>query len=126
MKLFSVTIYLFLTAISKFVILNHNSFRVLCCLIKLLPYISFEKYFYFSIGNGQPRESALCHMYRHTFVSLQGKFGEVWICGSGDMLASIVYVPLFPAPPCIIKSQLGNKHRRQSYAVTASLLGSTA
>ena len=39
------------------------------CLTKLLPYILFEKYnLYFSIGNGQPREPALCQLYRHTFV----------------------------------------------------------
>ena len=25
-------------------------------------------YLYFSIGNGQPREPALCQLYRHTFV----------------------------------------------------------
>jgi len=38
-------------------------------LIKLLPYILFEKiYLYFSIGNGQLREPALCQLYRHTFV----------------------------------------------------------
>ena len=34
-----------------------------CCLIKLLPYILSEKiYLYFSIGNGQPREPALCQL----------------------------------------------------------------
>jgi len=27
-----------------------------------------EKYLYFSIGNGQPREPTLCQLYRHTFV----------------------------------------------------------
>ena len=25
-------------------------------------------YLYFSIGNGKPREPALCQLYRHTFV----------------------------------------------------------
>ena len=41
----------------------------MCCLTKLLPCILFEKiYLYFSIGNGQPSEPALCQMYRHTFV----------------------------------------------------------
>jgi len=35
----------------------------------LLPYTLVEKiYLYFSIGNGQPREPALCQLYRHTFV----------------------------------------------------------
>jgi len=37
-----------------------------CCLIKLLPY---KYYLFFSIGNGQLRERALCQLYRHTFVS---------------------------------------------------------
>ena len=40
-----------------------------CCLIKLLPYYIVgvcEKYF--SIGNNQPREPALCQLYRHTFI----------------------------------------------------------
>ena len=55
------------TAISILVITNHNSFRAL--LDKIAPYILFEEHiFYFSIGNGQPREPALCQLYRHTFV----------------------------------------------------------
>jgi len=38
-------------------------------LIKLLPYILFEKYIYIlSNENGQSREPALCQLYRHTFV----------------------------------------------------------
>jgi len=37
---------------------NRNSFRVL-----------FERlHLYSSTGNGQPREPALCQLYRHTFV----------------------------------------------------------
>jgi len=42
-----------------------------CCLIKLLPYILFEKYTYISaleMATGQPREPALWQLYRHTFV----------------------------------------------------------
>jgi len=52
---------MFKTAISILVISNHNSFRVL--LIKLLPYILFEKYIYIlalelaSLGN---RHCAIC------------------------------------------------------------------
>jgi len=38
-------------------------------LIKWLPYIPFEKiYLYFSTGNGQTKEPALCQLYRHSFV----------------------------------------------------------
>jgi len=55
------------TAINIFVLSNHDSFRVLSD--KLLPYILSEKIcLYFSIGNGQPREPALCQLYRRTFV----------------------------------------------------------
>jgi len=62
------TINLFFNAISILVISNHNnSFRVL--FDKILPYILFAKYIlYFSIGNGQPKEPALCQLYQHTFV----------------------------------------------------------
>jgi len=38
-------------------------------LLQLLPYICLKKiYLYVSIGNGKPREPALCQLYRHTFV----------------------------------------------------------
>jgi len=30
-------------------------------------FISKKIYLYFSIGNGQPRDPALCQLYRHTF-----------------------------------------------------------
>ena len=40
-----------------------------CCVIKLLTCVLFEKiYLYFCIGNGHPKEPALCQLYRHTFV----------------------------------------------------------
>jgi len=45
-----------------------------CCLIKLLPYILSEKYIYI-LGLemvSQPREPALCQLYRHTFVPYGG------------------------------------------------------
>jgi len=32
-------------------------------------------YLYFSTGNGQPREPALCHLYRHTFVPYKSPDG---------------------------------------------------
>jgi len=57
----------FKTAISIFVISNHNSFRVL---FDKIAYVSFiwKIYLYFCIGNGQPREPALCQLFRHIFV----------------------------------------------------------
>ena len=33
-----------------------------------LFYFTRKMYLYFSIGNGQPREPALCQLYRYTFV----------------------------------------------------------
>ena len=56
--------FIFETSISILVISNHNSFRML--LDKVVPvYFIWKIYLYFSIGNGQPREPALCKLYRH-------------------------------------------------------------
>jgi len=52
---------------SIFVISNHNSCRVLFDKIASLYFIR-KIYLYFSIGNGQPMEPALCQLYRHRFV----------------------------------------------------------
>jgi len=58
---------IFQTAVSILHISNHNTFRELFCKIAFGYF--FEKiYLYFSIGNGQPGELALCQLYRHTFV----------------------------------------------------------
>ena len=57
----------FKTAISILLISNDNSFRVLFDKIASVYFI-WKIYLYFSIGNGQPREPALCQLYRHTFV----------------------------------------------------------
>ena len=62
------TINLFLkTAISILLISNRNSFRVSFGKIASVYFI-LKMYLYFSNGNGQPREPALCQLYRHTFV----------------------------------------------------------
>jgi len=58
---------MFKTAISILVISNHNSFRVLFDKIASVYFI-LKIYLYFSIGIGQPREPALCDLYRHTFA----------------------------------------------------------
>ena len=58
----------FLTAISIFLILNHNTSRLLIDKIDSAYFIWKKISFYFSDGNGQPREPALCQLYRHTFV----------------------------------------------------------
>jgi len=60
--------FIFLNAISILVISNHNSFRVPFDKIAFVYFI-WKIYLYFSIGNGEPREPALCQLYRHTFVS---------------------------------------------------------
>ena len=72
------TTNLFLTAITISVISNHNSFRVLFDEIACVYFI-WKIYLYFSIGNGQRREPALCQSYRHTFV-------RYWTdCSAGDV-----------------------------------------
>ena len=55
------------TAISILVISNHNSFRMLFDKISSESFI-WKMYLYFSIGNDQLGEPALCQLYRHTFV----------------------------------------------------------
>jgi len=44
-----------------------------CCLIKLLPYILFEKTCIFSTESGQRREPALCQSHRRTSVPYNAK-----------------------------------------------------
>ena len=58
---------IFFTAIRTVLISNRNSFRVVFDKIASVYFI-WKIYLYFSIGNGQPREPALCQLYRHTFV----------------------------------------------------------
>ena len=47
------------------VISNHNSFRVL---FDKIASVFEKKHSNFSTGNRQPREPALCQLYRHTFI----------------------------------------------------------
>ena len=68
------TINLFLQiALSILVISNHNSFRALFEKIASV-YFLWKIYLYFCVGNGQPRELALCQLYRHTFVPFRHYF----------------------------------------------------
>jgi len=60
--------FVFYTAISILVIANHNTFRVLFDKIASVHFI-WKMYLYFSIVNGQPREPALCQLYRHTIAA---------------------------------------------------------
>jgi len=60
----------FKTTISILIISNHNSFGVLLDKIASVYFIwkkNIYIYIYISIGNSQPRELALCQLYRHTF-----------------------------------------------------------
>jgi len=59
---------LFKSAVSISLVSNHNSFRVPFDKIASAYFIR-KVYLYFSIGNGQPGEPALCQLYRHTFVT---------------------------------------------------------
>jgi len=69
------TINLFLTAISISVISSHNYFRILFDKIASVYFI--RKYIYTVWGNGQPREPALCQLYRHTFVPERQAAGRI-------------------------------------------------
>jgi len=46
----------------------------------MLPRIFYfwKIYLYFSIGNGQPMEPALCQLYRHTFVPYKTTWGQAF------------------------------------------------
>ena len=55
----------FKTAASILVISNNSSLRMLFDKIAFIFY--WKVYLYFSTGNGQPREPALCQLYWHTF-----------------------------------------------------------
>jgi len=48
-----------------------------CCLTKLLPY-KMCLHLYFTTGNGQTREPALCQLYRHTFISYRPRGNVVY------------------------------------------------
>jgi len=67
-------------------------------LIKLLPFILFEKiYQYFSNGNGQPRQPALCQLYRHAFVpygltTQRSRIRLVAVSLSGNNLRQVVHM----------------------------------
>jgi len=56
-----------LQSCSILLISNHDSFRVVFDKIASVYFI-WKIYLYLSIGNGQPREPALCQLYRHIFV----------------------------------------------------------
>jgi len=78
-----------------------------CCLIKLFSYILFEKiYLYFSIGNGQPTEPALCQLYRRTLVQYRPTYGARTVIAKdsarGDRPASNCTV--VKAHPCLISA----------------------
>jgi len=61
----TINLFFFQTAINILVI--SNRFRVLVDKIASVYFI-WIIYLYFSIGNSQPREPALCQLYRHTLV----------------------------------------------------------
>ena len=43
----------------------------------LKPLLNLEPYLYYSTGRGQPREPALCQLYRHTLVPCVCRYGVV-------------------------------------------------
>jgi len=77
----NITINLFLNCNQHYGFSNHNSFRVLFDRPKLASvHFIWKICLYYSIRNGQPREPALCQLYRHTFVS----------CISGENVRGII------------------------------------
>ena len=64
---------LFKATISILPISNHNCFRVLFDKIAFVYFIG-KICLDFSIGNGQPREPALCQLYQHTFVPYASQY----------------------------------------------------
>jgi len=44
-------------------------------------------YLYFSTGNGQPREPALCQLYRHTFVP----YSAIWLSLSATWFETTIF-----------------------------------
>jgi len=62
---------LFKSAVSS---LEPNGFRVLFEKKTASVYFVSKMCLYFSIGNGQPREPALCQLYRHSFVPYEFAF----------------------------------------------------
>ena len=70
--------YFFEKAIGILVVSNPDSVRVLFDKIASLYFI-WKMYLDFSIGNGQPREPALCQLYWHTFVPYWVEF----VCEGG-------------------------------------------
>jgi len=105
------------------VISNYNSFRVL--FDKIASVLFYWKiHSYFSIGNGHPREPALCRLYRHTFVPYIRRaksaipdclfIFNIWliflekarlviftifICSSDDYMAEMVFLLKVDWPP---------------------------
>ena len=53
---------------------NHNSFREPFDKIASEHFI-WKIYLYFRIRNGEPREPALCQLYRHTFLPYYHEYG---------------------------------------------------
>jgi len=60
------------------VISNCNGFRVLFDKIASVCFL-WKIYLYFSIGNDQPSEPALCQLYQHTFVSYSTYIFDIYI-----------------------------------------------
>jgi len=78
------------TSIRILVISSHYSFRVLFDKIASVYFI-WKIYSYFSVGNGQPSEPALCQLYRHTFVPC-----SVIGCGGAQLVRKSVIPSRWP------------------------------
>ena len=68
-----------------------------CYLIKLLSHILFEKYIYFRTGKGQPREPALCQLYRYTFIGYVQAARNMQVLSVAQAEASEVILTMSPS-----------------------------
>jgi len=80
----------FLSAFNILLISNHNTFRVQFDKIASVYFI-WKMYLHFSIGNGQPREPALCQLYRHTFVPYVLRWRGCWYGLDAGVYAGLLW-----------------------------------
>jgi len=82
--------------ISILVISDRNNFRLLFDKIASVYLYLKKTYLHFSSGNGQPREPALCQLYRHTFVPERQAAGRIqeFALGGRPLSPFLPFLPL--------------------------------
>ena len=95
------------------VISNHSSFRVLLDKIASV-YFSSKMYLYFSNGTGQPREPAVCQLYRH-FPSLSSMSSLV---SSRDIGKSLSQKKKVSTPSLILSTRRSSGYTMPVYVLS--------